>query len=177
MARRRGRGFRRQVQRKFVWDRTFGFLPTTSAGPFGVDLLAGFRGQPGATHLGATVTRIRGVIYPELSTPLEGAFLLGRIGFRIDSWNEDPAELTNQPQEQPDEDWMGWLPYFIDGSQTPNSPNVATWNSQANAWAVDIKSQRKLEELNQTLWMFVSAPPGADAINYNYDLSVGLKLP
>ena len=53
---------------------------------------------------------------------------------------------------------MGWLPYFIDGSQTPNSPNVATWNSQANAWAVDIKSQRKLEELNQTLWMFVSAP-------------------
>ena len=72
---------------------------------------------------------------------------------------------------------MGWLPYFIDGSQTPNSPNVATWNSQANAWAVDIKSQRKLEELNQTLWMFVSAPPGADAINYNYDLSVGLKLP
>ena len=176
MARRRGRGFRRQVQRKFVWDRTFGFLPTTSAGPFGVDLLAGFRGQPGATHLGATVTRIRGVIYPEISTGLEGAFLLGRIGFRIDSWNEDPAELTNQPQEQPDEDWMGWLPYFIDGSQTPNSPNVATWNSQANAWAVDIKSQRKLEELNQTLWMFVSAP-GADAINYNYDLSVGLKLP
>ena len=72
MARRRGRGFRRQVQRKFVWDRTFGFLPTTSTGPFGVDLLAGFRGQPGATHLGATVTRIRGVIYPELSTPLEG---------------------------------------------------------------------------------------------------------
>ena len=64
MARRRGRGFRRQVQRKFVWDRTFGFLPTTSTGPFGVDLLAGFRGQPGATHLGATVTRIRGGYLP-----------------------------------------------------------------------------------------------------------------
>lgn len=170
--RRRGRVQRR----KFVWDRTFGFLPATSTGPFGVDLLAGFRGQPGATHLGATVMRIRGLIYPELSTPLETGFLLGRIGFRVDSWNEDPADPDNQPQSQPDEDWMGWLPWFIDGSQTPNQPSIASWNPQASAWAVDIKANRKLEELNQTLWMFVSGPPAADPINYNYDLSVGLKL-
>ena len=72
MARRRGRGFRRQVQRKFVWDRTFGFLPTTSTGPFGVDLLAGFRGQPGATHLGATVTASVGLSTPSSPRPLKG---------------------------------------------------------------------------------------------------------
>ena len=48
-------------QRKFVWDRTFGQF---GAGDVGVDLLAPFRGQPGATHLGATVMRIRGYIVP-----------------------------------------------------------------------------------------------------------------
>ena len=72
MARRRGRGFRRQVQRKFVLGSNLRVPADDKHRAFQVDLLAGFRGQPGATHLGATVTRIRGVIYPELSTPLEG---------------------------------------------------------------------------------------------------------
>lgn len=148
----------------------------TSTGPFGVDLLAAFRGQPGATHLGATVTRIRGYVYPELSTALEAAVISGTVGFRIDSWNEDTADSDNSPLAQPDEDWLGWLPYLIDGTQSPQSPNVATWNAQANAWAVDIKAQRKLEELNQTLWMFWTPPAGADPIFMNWNLSVGLKL-
>ncbi len=173
MARRRGRGFRNQVRRKFVWDRTQGFVAATSTGPFGVDLLAGFRGQPGATHLGATIMRIRGFVYPELSTPLETGFILGTIGFRIDSWNEDPLDPDNAPLAQPDEDWIGWLPWMVDGSQSPNSPNVATWN---NDFTVDVKAARKLEELNQTLWMFVSPSGTADPINYNYNLSVGMKL-
>ena len=43
-------------------------------------------------------------------------------------------------------------------------------------YAVDIKAQRKLEELNQTLWMFFT-PPGEGVITYNWDLSIGLKLP
>ena len=51
-----------------------------------------------------------------------------------------------------------------------------TWNAQASPYAVDIKAQRKLEELNQTLWMFFT-PRGKGVITYNWDLSIGLKLP
>lgn len=172
MARRgRSRGFRRQVNRKFVWDRTQGFAaaPATS----GVDLLANFRAQPGATHLGATITRIRGYVYPDPDEAVP-VFNRGVVGFRVDSWNEDPLDLDNSPFAQPDEDWMGWLPYFYEIG--PTLPTFATWNTEASVFAVDIKSQRKLEELNQTLWMFYSAP-ATGAITYNWDLSIGLKLP
>lgn len=173
MARRRSRGFNRQLRRKFVWDRTAGTVTAGTGGPFGVDLLAGFRGQPGATHLGATVMRVRGYIRPiGLDT---GAQTGGVVGFRIDSWNEDFAtEVGLAPMAQPDEDWMAWLPF--EGSTFELSNNhPATWNAQASPWAVDVKAARKLEELNQTLWMFVT-PPTAGSIQYNYNLSVGLKL-
>lgn len=172
MARRRGsRGFARQVRRKFVWDRTFGNLVVSESGALGVDLLAAFRDQPGATHLGATITRIRGHILPVGA--VDGPDLIGgTIGFRIDSWNEDPTDTTNAPTQQPDEDWMGWMPFVNSAS----APVQASWNYQANQWAVDIKAQRKLEELNQTLWMFVERPAG-NTVTYHYNLSVGLKLP
>lgn len=172
MARRRmSRGFARQQRRKFIWDRTQGFAAAPSVS--GVDLLANYRAQPGATHVGATVMRIRGYIYPDPDAGVP-TFTRGVVGFRIDSWNEDPTDLTNNPFAQPDEDWMGWLPYFWE--QPGNLPTWATWNAQASAYAVDIKANRKLEELNQTLWMFFSSP-AAGVTTYNWDLSIGLKLP
>lgn len=173
MARRRGRGFARQVRRKFVWDRTFGTVAVGPGGPYGVDLLANFRAQPGATHLGASVMRIRGYVHPTAdagTNPNIG----GTIGFRIDSWNEDVAtDPALTPAAQPDEDWMGWLPF--QGTTFEANTVPATWNSEASPWAVDIKAARKLEELNQTLWMFLDAPT-TGTVTYNYNLSVGLKL-
>lgn len=174
MARTRPRGWRRQVRRKFVWDRTQGFAaaPATS----GVDLLANYRSQPGATHVGATIMRIRGYIYPDPDAGVP-TFTRGAIGFRIDSWNESAtgtAGLANSPFAQPDEDWMGWLPYFWELG--PTVQTFATWNPQASVYAVDIKANRKIEELNQTLWMFFTAPSAGNT-TYNWDLSVGMKLP
>ena len=58
---RRRAGFSRQVRRKFVWNRAIG---AAGIGTVGVDLLAPFRAQPGATHLGATIMRIRGYVVP-----------------------------------------------------------------------------------------------------------------
>lgn len=170
MARRRSRGFQRQVRRKFVWNRAIG---ASGIGTVGVDLLAPFRAQPGATHLGATVMRIRGYVVPSDAFGTAGA--AGNIGMRIDSWNEDPADTDNQPILQPDEDWLAWLPWTTAANGGGNQLHV-TWNQQASAWTVDIKSARKLEELNQTLWMFTDQPAGADRDLY-YNLSIGLKLP
>ena len=103
-------------------------------------------------------------------------YLAGAIGFRIDAWNEDPLDVDNNPFAQPDEDWMGWLPYFHYRPVGADLRSEITWNAQASPYAVDIKAQRKLEELNQTLWMFFT-PPGEGVITYNWDLSIGLKLP
>ena len=54
---------------------------------------------------------------------------------------------------------MGWLPYFHYRPVGADLRSEITWNAQASPYAVDIKAQRKLEELNQTLWMFFT-PPG-----------------
>ena len=71
---------------------------------------------------------------------------------------------------------MGWLPYFHYRPVGADLRSEITWNAQASPYAVDIKAQRKLEELNQTLWMFFT-PPGEGVITCNWDLSIGLKLP
>lgn len=168
--RRRSRGFSRQVRRKFVWNRAIG---ATTGGDVGVDLLAPFRAQPGATHLGATIMRVRGYIVP--SDAFQTVGNAGNMGMRIDSWNEDPVEPDNQPILQPDEDWLAWLPWTT-GSVPAAVPLHVTWNQEASPWTVDVKAARKLEELNQTLWLFTDQTGGADRVLY-YNLSVGLKLP
>ena len=173
MARRgRTRGFQRQVRRKFVWDRTSAAPTIGQGGPFAVDLLSAFRSQPGATHLGATVMRVRGYIRPVLFDT--GPNVGGVVGMRIDSWNEAVTDDALAPTAQPNEDWMAWLPWS--GDQIAANDSVASWNSQASVWAVDVKASRKLEELNQTLWLCTTAPTQGTMVLI-YDLSVGLKLP
>ncbi len=172
MARRRSRGFQRQVRRKFIWDRVQGSMPVGQGGPFAADLLADFRNQPGATHVGATVMRVRGYIRPVNYDT--GPNVGGIFGMRVDSWNSDPIADSMSPIAQPEEDWMAWLPWSAD--QITANEAVASWNSQASVWAVDVKAGRKIEELHQTLWLCTTAPAqGTQTVVY--DLSIGLKLP
>lgn len=162
---------RRTQPRKFVWDRTFG---TISGPDTGADLLAPFRSQPGATHLGATIMRIRGYIIPSDAhgTPA-GA---GILGMRVDTWNVDPEAPENQPVLQPNADWMAYLPWNLSAvATTDRMTGSATWNGQASLWTVDVKANRKLEELNQTLWLF-GDQNGGGTRSYFYHLSIGMKL-
>lgn len=172
MARGRSRGFRRQVRRKFVWHREIGAFTTTSSGPgtWGYDLLAGFRALPGATHLGSTVMRVRGYIVPELVDPLPSEDLVA--GLRVDTWDQSVTTSVVSPYQGVDEDWMAWFPYL----SPSGAPDDVTGNIYASPYAVDVKSSRKLEELNETLWLFGSTPGGTSA-TYHFNLSVGLKLP
>lgn len=171
MARYRRRGnYSRSQRRKFIWVRKFGQLAVGSGTVNGVDLLEDFRNTPGATHLGATVMRVRGYTIP-LAPGSSGARLGGTIGLRIDSTSMDPTLPANAPTGVAEEDWMAWLPYLRDTSIDVSS----SWNSYANQWAVDVKSNRRVEELDQTLWM-LSSPAGSDDISYQYNLSIGLKL-
>lgn len=175
MARRARRGFNRQMRRKFVWNRFTGSFITGIDGqtnPVGVDLLRDFRETAGASTVGATIMRIRGIIVPTAggeNNPVDG----GAYGFLIDSVNEDSVDTRNAPHQRPEEDWLGWLPWSAPLSSVQTDP--ATWN-HSNDWQVDIKAARKLEELGQTLWMFADRPT-AGAVNTYFDLSIGMKLP
>lgn len=174
MARYRSRGYRRQVRRKFVWNRVWGTLsPTNQATSItGVDLLQDFRNTPGASTVGSTVMRIRGLLVPTGIDTVPNA--ASTFGFLIDSANEDPASGSNMPVNRPEEDWLGWLPWNANLGTVPSEPG--TWNSAASPWAVDIKAARKLEEVGQTLWMFMDRPTQG-TYNVYYNLSIGLKLP
>lgn len=172
MARTRTRGTRRQQSRKFIWHRIPAGAWTNpgGTGPFGVDLLSGFRALPGATHLGATIMRVRGYVYPSIinGDPFEPAV----AGLRVDTWDQDVTTNLVSPFMGPDEDWMAWWP-FLDFSAA--GTDGVTGNAQADPYAVDVKSNRKLEELNETLFLFGSSTTGD--VTWYHSLSIGLKLP
>ena len=132
-----------------------------------------FRGQPGATHLGATVMRIRGYIVPSEVFDVTGG--AGVCGIRVDTWNTDVTDLNNQPFLQPDYDWMAWLPWNVGATGPTVLAPTSPGNQYASEWAVDVKSNRKLEELNETLWLF-GDQTGAGERTYFYHLSIGMKL-
>lgn len=171
MARTRKRGgYYRGPKRKFIWHREAGgFQPSADPPAFGSDLLALFRDQPGATHLGATVMRVRGWIYPIVTDPPPQQELIA--GLRVDTW--DQAVDTNRvsPFQGFDEDWMAWFPYYNPEGIGTN----VTGNIYASPFAVDVKANRKIEELNQTLWLFGSDSSGTST-SWIYNLSIGMKL-
>ena len=152
--------------------RVQGFVAAaTGTGPYGVDLLANFRSQPNANYQNATVTRIRGFLYPDVGEGTPGIQMYN-AGIKIDDWDEDPGNVQNVPINGPDEDWLAWFPMLHDF--TLPSQEFANWN-EGRGWAVDVKSQRIVKQRQQTLWLFCD-PPGAGSINYNYNFSIGMKL-
>lgn len=172
-SRRRGRSTRRAPLRKFVWARSFGFLGSDT-GQFGVDLLGNFQQEYGAQLVGATVVRIRGFISPG-QTPLQGTYG-GVYGIIVDTDNTILDDSRNAVEQREHDDWLAYLPYTIQGVE--NRPgNVATSNANANEWAVDIKSSRKVQELGQSLFLFRETPSLGSAPGMEWHLSIGLKLP
>lgn len=161
-----------RARREFEWSRSQGFFSAAAggAGPFGVDLLAFYRSQPNGNHLAATITRVRGFIYPEFADTPPTQF--ANAGLRIANFDEDPADISNIPINGPDEDWLGWFPILIDQTVTPTQ--IANWNEGAG-WAVDVKAMRRLNGRQRSLWLFGDAP-SSGAINWHYNLSVGMKL-
>ena len=157
---------RSRTNRQFVWWREFGTL-TLGGGAgntFGVDLLAAYRATAGSSQTGSTVMRVRGYIHPNIAS---GSTANGTFGLIVDSTGTPLTELSTRPESRPTEEWLGWLPWF---SPTGHTVDEATWNSP---WTVDIKANRKVGELGQSLFLFVSSFPGAVEVNYN--LSIGLK--
>ena len=71
---------------------------------------------------------------------------------------------------------MGWLPYFHYRPVGADLRSEITWNAQASPYAVDIKGTEEAGRAEpDSLDVLRSSREGV--ITYNWDLSIGLKLP
>lgn len=146
-------------------------------------LLANFNTVYGANLFGFTVTRIRGhyTWWTPDSQDVSTSFNLS-FGIRTDETadfevaNEDGEQTARTPFEDPYADWMYVRNSLgiTDSVQTHSSTREAA----ENIVELDIKSQRKLSELGERLYLMAGTNTAAAGTVYcRYDLHVLLKQP
>ena len=120
---------------------------------------------------------VRGYVWPDaVGGEAPAPYLAGAIGFRIDAWNEDPLDVDNNPFAQPDEDWMGWLPYF----PLPSCRCRPAVGDYLEHTGLSLRRRHQgTEEAGRAEpdSLDVLHSPREGVITYNWDLSIGLKLP
>lgn len=160
----RGRG----PQRKMVWARNIVSTPIVAPVATGiqVNLLGQFEAEYGANLIGATVVRVRGAIFaaPAVAGPSACVFAT-RVS------NDADATAGGGPIDSPYADWSMWEPFVF------NDAGVAdqTGDSDLLGRIVDVRSMRKLEEINEQFTAWVQ--PSNQAYNVSWNLSILLKLP
>ena len=133
------------------------------------DLLTDFRtaGQYGAQPLGTTITRIRGaiVLIPSAPTPT------GIVAGLIVEDRAAPAGQVPLPIQERHVDWLAWQPI----------PSVGRdgVTGLSTSYEIDVRSQRKMDEVGQTLWFTWEEAVTSVTVTWSVTLflSVLLKLP
>lgn len=164
MATRRRAPTGRRPQRKLVWARKRAAQVFTAGTTlFKVNLLEDFEAAYGANLIGATVTRIRGAAVADMDSAAN-VVMAARIG--QESEVDAPPTPLSGPIDEPFADWMMWEPFLSVAGEAPGTP--------AHGRVIDVKSQRKLEEIDEELSMWSSSATAGTLI---WDLSILLKLP
>lgn len=172
------RRFRPTPQRKMVWART---QANTVPPPTGtaVDLLAPFRND-GGTSLGATITRVHltlNCLWNEWNVSSGANKLM--VGVIIDQLNQAQTEVP-RPGVEVHADWMHWShrPVVPEYSALTGPVGTTANTRVLSTYVIDIKSQRKCEELGETCWLVLDpAFVGATTLTVDWSASVLLKLP
>lgn len=163
-----------------VWARTGGDLTPPAAGT-AVDLLETFRADGGST-IGATVTRTRLSLALNWNQLRAGETVTRLVmGVLVDQRDQPEAQVP-RPAVELHADWMHWAPYPAVSSGSLAWPTLGEdVTNTATSLTIDIKSQRKCEELGDTLWaVFDPTFPGGTPVtelNISWSASVLLKLP
>jgi len=168
---------RAPARRRMIWART---LTSTGVGiPIAgaqIDLLDGFRvSNGGAQPIGSTITRVR----IDLTMQVPGAFVPNDAlvcGLIID---QATGILTEVPQPVTDRhaDWMWWRRLSLVNPHSTSDQDAT--GPLATSYEIDVRAQRKMEELGETLWFSAQAAGGSavDRILLTTAFSVLLKLP
>ena len=134
----------------------------------GVDLLTTFRSaaEYGAQPIGVTVTRVRGRVSLRETTATATNDHFG-VGLLIEDRNSLASEIPH-PYSDEHADWMMWMPLTAYGQDGI----TGSWAS----YEFDVKSQRRMDEVGQTLWLSMDAAV-TSTFSAVISLSVLLKLP
>ena len=155
-------------RRRLVWSRSRNVFVGVGTSGDGVDLLTQFRSaaEYGAQPIGTTITRVRGrlILQETTATPTNDFFGLGLV---VEDRNATSAEVP-KPFADDHVDWLAWLPFARFGQDGITGLAVS--------WEIDVRSQRKLDEVGQTLWLTMDAAV-TSTWSATVVLSVLLKLP
>lgn len=195
MATRRNYRTRRPApKRNMFWARRTELVPYTNTNQGSIiSLLSNFNSAYGASLFGFTVTRIRGhytwytagVGEPSTTSRLS-------VGIRTDERSDaatastgvvgiadtDPEQAVKAPYSDPYADWMyarnDLLIFPSTGDASPTQQQI-----RDNMTQVDIKSQRKLSELGENLYLMAEVNTDAEDDPWYvwYDLHILLKQP
>lgn len=173
MAFRRRRFRSRGKRRKLVWSHHNEQFAAGTSG--GVDLLNDFRTRMGlsAGPPGITIARIRGTIQFSVASPVTLDVASGAYVGIIRENRQETSATIQKPLTVPNDDWMyrEWVPF---SHFNPINSTVA--NSFIVSHAFDIKSMRKLEEIDQSLF-FAWEATGGLSIAVFYDANHLLMMP
>ena len=158
------------VRRRMIWARE---AQSFASGTVAHDLLADFREDNGGGNLlGVTITRIRLNVHILWDgTPAVGNWVYS--GIYVDHQNHTAGEVSGPLSDQ-HEDWMAYnmLSRAGDGEVSVGTTGHLTHH------VIDVKSQRKLDELGDTLWFVTTeGGTGLQATGMNIVSSVLVKLP
>jgi len=160
--------------RRTAWARFEQNVSNAAAATYSaVDLLANYK-LDGGTSAGCTVTRIHLEMAVTSVITVADKFAWGILrGQDTDVGVNNVG--TPQAVAHPYEDWMFWQ-YPAASSNTGAGP--AYWQSASNVLSLDLKAQRKIPELQQTLLLIVG-PQVVTTLPLTVHISgsVLLKLP
>jgi len=131
------------------------------------DLLAPFQGAYGADVLGSTIMRIRMIFSVQGTEPLERVNLTHGAGV----FPETLAVAEMDPFNNIHLDWMFW-----ESTIASTARDSATTVGMISNEHVDIRSKRKLDELQDGLFLAAHNNSPSDVI-YHWTTSVLIALP
>jgi len=163
--------FVRGSKRKMVWARDFGLF-LNQAGTV-VDVLAGWQNELGILRNlpGITITRVVGT-HDIRVVSADDAFTRWEWGLVV-AEEDNPVTAVNNPLSSPDLDWMFVRQEAVVQIQDAGSPVV---KRRASHYDIDLKSQRKLDEIGSTLF-YVADNPDGDNFDVAFQFNILLKLP
>ena len=116
--------------------------------------------------MGVTVTRVRGRVSVQETTGTPTGDFLG-LGLIVEDRNSLASEIPH-PYADEHADWMAWMPLTAYGQDGITGSRAA--------FEIDVRSQRKMDEVGQTLWLSLDAAV-TSTFSVIVSLSVLLKLP
>lgn len=134
--------------------------------PFQLDLMTGFNARYGADLVGFSVVRTRGIIRCDSDVVGTPVVVAARVGAEGEVASTEYNPMTNGEYL----DWFLYEPFLCSGTGVDDS--------DVTARVIDVKSARKLDELDQTVFLYAGSDTAAAAtVNLRFNLSMLLMQP